>query len=350
MFSTVQDKKYFNVYNGDLILQYKFSPNKFIYKNEIENYINLLWLRMFCMTFHYCDSKEKNLRFYEMLKVLKSTIYLKDYILSTILVVLEEYGEEYMLIKFFELLSDSFCYTDYAYLINRFINKSKIKTSSLKKFTISNTGINLFYYKNNKEHSIIIPEITDKDFNEIHPRTFSWNNTKGGYIISDNESVNEIETVRFDDNLTCPKCKKEIDLAKLTLNFKKMNKEQKFTCLNCKNQIEIITNVRIGKFSLKIDLYQPYYLYNNYSTMIMLKHGFKLDLNSLREDYRSFLWNCVWYFSLHNLSYDMMFKYKDEEESKKIKEVNKQNSEKIENKSKKSSFRNTVIEKQMTYM
>ena len=119
-------------------MQYKHSPNKCIYKNEIENYIYLLWLRIFCMTFYYCDNKEKNLRFYEMLKVLKSTIYLKDHILSTILVVLEKYGEDYMIIKFFELLSNIFCYTDYAYLVNRFINRSKIKSSSLKKFTISN--------------------------------------------------------------------------------------------------------------------------------------------------------------------------------------------------------------------
>ena len=167
-----------------------------------------------------------------MLKVLKSTIYLKDHILSTILVVLEKYGEDYMLIKFFELLSNIFCYTDYAYLINRFINRSKFKSTSLKKFTISNTGINLYYYKNNREQTIIVPEITDKDLKEIHPRTFSWNNKKSGYIISDNESINEIETVRFDDSLTCPKCKKELDLAKLTLNFKKMNKEPKFDCLN----------------------------------------------------------------------------------------------------------------------
>ena len=77
----LEQPKYFKIYDGDLVVR-KLYDKKEIAEHEIKNDVILLWLRLFCLTFYYCEPKEKIIRFVEMLENIKKAKYLKDDILS----------------------------------------------------------------------------------------------------------------------------------------------------------------------------------------------------------------------------------------------------------------------------
>ena len=307
----IQNNKIFSLYNTETLVQFKNNPVKNLYPNEIENSIYLLWLKVFCMTFYYCDKNEKYLRFYEMIKIVRSLYYVKDNILSLILATLEKYGDEYMTIQFFEYLKD-FTYGDYAYLANKLLNtkRGKGKNNSIKKMPISNTGLILNYYKDNKEQQFSIPLFDDAEnplSKNLKKRTFF----KDGYI-NNNENNGTEEIMRIDNTLSCNYCAKKLDIAKLTISFEQMDKYEKLKCYYCKKMIEPKVRIRLGDNNLTIILNGPYFLYSNICSNLMNNYGNELDLDELREKHFNFLYNCCWYFRIKGISYDMMLKYKQE--------------------------------------
>ena len=179
--------------------------------------------------------------------------------------------------------------------------------------SISNTGINIYYYKDTKEQQTI-PLFSDPNNNldkNLKKRSFYSNDNKDKDI---NDNL-EKEILRFDNNVHCNVCGKKIDIAKLTVCYDKMDKFEKLTCYMCKNQIEPRIRVRLGDTFITISLYQPYFLYNNLSSNLINIYGNQLDLDELREKYCGFLYNCCWYFNLKGISYDMMLKYKKEKDN-----------------------------------
>jgi hypothetical protein len=307
----IQNAKLLNIYNTEVLSQYKHNLNKSLYPNEIENSIYLLWLRMFCMTFYYCDNNEKYLRFYEMIKIIKKTRFLEDNILSLILATIAKYGDEYMIITFFEYMKN-FTYGDYAYLANKLLDRKGVKSKNiiLKNIPISNTGLNLFYYKNIKEQPFNFPLLSEikNDFSKnIKQRTFfSGNNSIY------NSGNDEIEYLRIDNSIICNNCNNKMDIAKLTINFGNMTKFEKLRCEKCHQEIEPQVKVRLGDNCFSIKLYGPYYLYNEISSNLMNHYGNELNLDSLRDKYNAFLYNCCWYFNIMGISYNMMLKYKND--------------------------------------
>ena len=311
--NTISNNKLLNIYNSENLTQFKHNPAKTIYPNEIENSIYLLWLRMFCMTFYYCDKNEKQYRFFEMLKVIRKLYYIKDNILSLILVTLDKYGDDYMIIEFFNYIK-FFSYTDYSYLCNKLVNSKREKAKSvvLKKMPISNTGIILSYYKDNKEKQINVSLFSEQnDLNNIIK--------KRTILKDDNNNYDEKEILRIDNEINCNICGKELDIVKLTVNFDEMKKFETLTCFYCKREILPKIKVRIGKNIETITFYGPFYLYNNLSTNLMNIYGNELNLEILREKYSNFLYGCCWYFNLKSISSDMMLKYKKKKEETIIK-------------------------------
>ena len=47
-----------------------------------------------------------------------------------------------------------------------------------------------------------------------------------------------------------------------------------------------------------------------FSNDLIKIYGTKMNMDDLRTKYKDFFWNCIWYFGLKGLSYDMMLKYK----------------------------------------
>ena len=296
---TLEQPKYFKIYNGEISQRHLYDSKNYLAKNEIMNDVILLWLRIFCLTFYYCEQKEKIVRFVEMLQNIKKAFYIRNDILSLILITIKKYGDEPMTIKIFQIIKN-FNYSQFAHMSNKLFYSSLVDTPPLKELSIANQKININYYKDKEE----VPktfELNIKKFN-LKRRTF-WNDGM----------ENKSEKIKF-TNPICPKCNKSNNLKLLMKNYDKMKKTKYLNCLLCEQEVNMITKIIIGdkifgEEILEINIYNPYFLYNNISSQLIKLYGTKIDLNELRNNYKDFFWNCILNFKIAGLSCDMMLKY-----------------------------------------
>ena len=311
---TLEQPKYFKIYNGEISQRHLYDSKNDLAKNEIMNDIILLWLRIFCLTFYYCEQKEKIVRFVEMLRNIKKAFYIRNDILSLILITIKKYGDEPMTIKIFQIIKN-FNYSQFAHMSNKLFYSLMVDTPPLKQLSIANQKLNINYYKD-KEDVPKIFELNIKKFN-LKRRTF-WNDGM----------ENKSEKIKF-SNPICPKCNKSNNLKLLMKNYDKMRKTKYLNCLLCHQEVNMITKIIIGdkicgEEILEINIYNPYFLYNNISSQLIKLYGTKIDLNELRNNYKDFFWNCILNFKIAGLSCDMMLKYnklykiKLEEEKKEV--------------------------------
>ena len=296
---TLEQPKYFKIYNGEISQRHLYDSKNDLAKNEIMNDVILLWLRIFCLTFYYCEQKEKIVRFVEMLQNIKKAFYTRNDILSLILITIKKYGDEPMTIKIFQIIKN-FNYSQFAHMSNKLFYSSLVDTPPLKELSIANQKLNINYYKDKEE----VPktfELNIKKFN-LKRRTF-WNDGM----------ENKSEKIKF-TNPICPKCNKSNNLKLLMKNYDKMKKTKYLNCLLCEQEVNMITKIIIGdkicgEEILEINIYNPYFLYNNISSQLIKLYGTKIDLNELRNNYKDFFWNCILNFKIAGLSCDMMLKY-----------------------------------------
>ena len=295
----LEQPKYFKIYNGEISQRQLYDSKNYLAKNEIMNDIILLWLRIFCLTFHYCEQKEKIVRFVEMLQNIKKAFYIRNNILSLILITIKKYGDEPMTIKIFQIIQN-FNYSQFAHMSNKLFYSTMVDTPPLKQLSIANQKLNINYYKD-KEDVPKTFELNIKKFN-LKRRTF-WNDG----------IENKSEKIKF-SNPICPKCNKSNNLKLLMKNYDKMGKTKYLNCLLCNQEVNIISKIIIGdkicgEEILEINIYNPYFLYNNISSQLIKLYGTKIDLNELRNNYKDFFWNCILNFKIVGLSCDMMLKY-----------------------------------------
>ena len=296
----LEQPKYFKIYNGDITVRHLYDAKNDLTENEIKNDIIFLWLRIFCLTFYYCEPKEKLIRFVEMLENLKKATYLKEDILSLLLITLKKYGDEAMVIKFFENFK-SFNYNQFAYMSNKLFSPFIREPPQLKQLLIANGKLCINYFKNKEDE----PKSFDLNIKKIDyvlkHRTFWGDGMEGKY-----------EKLKF-ENPVCPLCQKPNSLKKLLGSYETMNKDMNLKCIHCNKPADFSTNVRVGtKFNgedININIYNPYYLYNVISTKLIKIYGNKMDLNDLRNLYSDFFWNCILNFNFAGLSSDMLLKY-----------------------------------------
>ena len=142
---SIGQPQYFKIYEGDLIKRHLYNSKNDLVDNEIKNDVLLLWLRLFCLTFYYCETKEKMVRFVEVMDNIKKVFYLKDDILSLLLITLNKYGDNVMMLKFFENF-DFYNYNEFAYLSNKIYYSYTSEQSQLKQLPLY-----INYYKEKEE-------------------------------------------------------------------------------------------------------------------------------------------------------------------------------------------------------
>ena len=337
---SLDQPKYFKIYDGDLSLRHLHDTKNDLAISEIYNDIILLWLRVFCLTFYYCEPKEKMVRFVEMLQNCKKAVYLKNEIMSLILITIKKYGDDAMTIKLFQNIKN-FNYSQFAHMSNKLFAPNLLEPPQLKQLFIANSKLVINYFKD-KEDVPKIFQLNIKKFNLRH-RTF-WG-----------EGVaNKSEKIKF-ENPICPICKNVISLKNLMKNLENLGKNRDINCLNCKKSVNLITKITLGdKISgeekVEINIYNPYFLYNNISAQLIKIFGNKIDLTDLRNNYTDFFWNCILYFKLAGLSCDMLLKYNKLykikiEEEKKEESDNKKGKSKIEEKQKPKQDKEVKIKK-----
>ena len=273
-------------------------------QNDMKNYIDLCWLQMWAMTFWYCkDNKEKKFRFHQLINVLNKTSSHEMEILNLLFDTLEKNGEEYMVLKLYDILiklrlNPSFKVHN---IVMKYLDKYK---------SAENININDILQKAIKH---IGNNFESKD--KFSKRTFKSKYYKN--ILSE-----DIIFYAFD---TCIYCQKMINLQMKSKIFEEMNREIMWVqCPNCKEYCltkiwiqfgkEINKNGKMKYNTCKYDsvvLFSPYSLKMNYKTLLK-DFGIKLDVEELMFKYSNIFWNSLWYFKLNNLEYDFMLPYEKE--------------------------------------
>ena len=302
----LKESNAFSIYNSEFVCTYLFDLESYNIPSEIENSLYLLWLNIFCLTLHYCDETEKEYRYEEMMDHLSRITMEKHRIINLIVCALAKFGGDKLMIRFFEKLNP-FYYSSYSYLTSKFLNEKKI-VSDLKKMNIANTRLSINYYRESQMGINIFDIINNNSVKTLKPRTFELN-TNPSSNPKDNPNQPIKETVIFDDAIICQNCKKNIEIGILTIAFKEMNKGPQLKCPECKKLFSPQIKVQFGQNVDNITLYGVYYLYNLSNEIIKL-YGTKMNMEDFRSKYKDFFWNCIWYFGLKGLSYDMMLKYK----------------------------------------
>ena len=295
----------FSLYNSEFATLYLPDISKYNYTSEIENSMYLLWLNVFCLTLHYCDDKEKEYRYEQMIDYLSRIAYEKSRIINLVVSALSKHGDDKMMIRFFEDL-EPFLYSSYCYLTNKFLNEKKAQ-SDLKKMNIANTRLSINFYRESKTINIF-DIINNNSAKVLKPRTFDVN-TSPSTSQKDNSNGPTKEIVFFDDTVKCDKCKRSVEIGTLTISFTDMNKEGNLKCPECRQVITPRIKVQFGDNFENVTIFNIYKLYMFSNDLIKI-YGTKMNMDDLRTKYKDFFWNCVWYFGLKGLSYDMMLKYK----------------------------------------
>jgi hypothetical protein len=270
-------------------------------ENDMINYINLCWMQMWGMTFWYCDEKEKNFRFQELLKVIKKTSNHEMEIFNLLFETLSVNGTDYMILKLYDIL------------IKLRLNPSlKVHNIAMKILDRVKGGGN---FNENLQRAIKSEEGKIYNNNNFRKRTL-----KSKYF--KNILTEDILFYAFDACMGMD-CQNEINLLSVSQDYKEMARDLIWAkCPKCNEYMLPKLTVQFGKEVNKngvlkystskydcVVLFSPLSLKENYNNSLLKDYGIKLDVEELLEKYNTTFWNTLWYFKLNHLDYDFMLPY-----------------------------------------
>ena len=272
-------------------------------QNDMKNYIDLCWLQMWAMTFWYCDEKEKRFRFHQLVEVLNKTSSHEMEILNLLFDTLEKNGEEYMVLKLYDIL---------------------LKLRLNPSFKVHNIVMK-YLDKYKSAENVNINDILQKAISHININYDSKDNLKKRTFKSKYYKNILSEDIIFYAFDTCIYCQKMINLQIKSVNFDEFNREIMWVkCPNCEEYCltkiwiqfgkEINKNGKMKYNTCKYDsvvLFSPYSLKMNYKSLLK-DYGIRLDVEELIFKYNNIFWNTLWYFKLNKLEFDFMLPYEKE--------------------------------------
>ena len=265
-------------------------------KTEMENYIYLSWIQLWSYSFWYQDQIEKRFRFRQLIEVLDKVYHHEIEIFNLLFEALNKFHEEKMMIKLFDKLisynlnPSSFIFS----IISKILDKNKLKSE--------------------KKGNFIMTFIEGKDsLINFRKRTFK---NESEYSVVGNK-------IYFNYKKPCFECLKELNYIEISKDFSKMKKDDLWViCPYCKNSLLPKLDVKLGNElnnnNLNYNtstydsfiLYSPFFLKNMINQYIS-KEKRILDVNNFRKKFSAIFWNCIWYFQLNNLDYNMFLPYED---------------------------------------
>jgi len=78
----LKENNIFSLYSSDFANLYLYDIKSYHDPREIENSLYLLWINVFCLTLHYCDEKEKEYRYEEMIDHLSRITFEKTKVIN----------------------------------------------------------------------------------------------------------------------------------------------------------------------------------------------------------------------------------------------------------------------------
>ena len=286
--------------NEDIILKSHLGGVK-MRQNDMANYIYLCWMQMWGMTFWYCDEREKNYRFQELLKVINRTSNHEMEIFNLLFETLLENGTDYMILKLYDIL------------IKLRLNPSLKVHNITMKILESEKGEGKL--NENLQRALNVEEGKTYTKGNFRKRTIKSKYFKN--ILTEN-----ILFYAFDACMGM-ECQKEINLLKASTNYKEMARDLIWAkCPDCGEYMlpkltihfgkELNINGNMNNNTSKYDsivLFSPLSLKENYNNSLLKDYGIKLDVEQLLEKHSTTFWNTLWYFKINNLDYDFMLPY-----------------------------------------
>ena len=283
-------------------------------QNDMKNYVYLCWMQMWAMTFWYCEEKEQNYRFQELLKVLDKTSCHEMEIFNLLFETLSKYGK-----------NDNMILKLYAILLKLHLNPS------LKVHKIVMNIIDKKQLEGNFNEKL--QKILEKDKSVIYEKKDFRKRVFRSKYYEDNILTESIIFFAFDN---CVDCQNPIDLEKISKNFEQMSRDLVWTkCPSCNEPLLPKILIQFGKEINKngelkkntsnlanVVLFSPYILKVNYSTILLKNFGVKLDVEELMPKYSGIFWDSLWYFKLNGLEYDFMLPYERDSNKKFVKTDN----------------------------
>jgi len=266
-----------NRINTDL-LAISHNNGETVYEEGALDYIYLTYLEAWGYSYYYQENLERYYRFEQMLDILNKIKHHEIEIINILFEALNKFQEKDKIIKLYD----------------------KILTYKITP--------NSFIY------SIIgkLTKIQDEEFEIMNEksyflrRTFRSENEK--YILGDNITFNYMQE--------CPECNKLINLEKISNEYKKSRKGVLWAkCPLCGNYVLPKMSVSLGTFisnipcfkEEKFTLHSPYNIKN--ALKDILDKQKMLNIDSFKINFPNEFWSCIWYFSLHNLDYDIILPY-----------------------------------------
>jgi len=256
-------------------------------KDKKDRNLYLSWICVWIFTFWYCDEKEKNFWFQELIKTIKNNLYYDIKIFNYLFEVLNKYGNENMILKLYTIL-----------IKNRWNPSLQVYNMAIKIIEKEKENNLLDMILNNKLNK----EYIKKDFNK---RVFG---SKGNSEI--------IINYEFDSIFYCLSCNSEIDLEYYYRNGKEISEDIlwvkcSFCCnfnlpqIKVKYKEEKDKNIEISK---QVIIHSPNNLLNNILSIIN-NYGLKYDVNNFENQFPSVFWSSIFYCKINNFEYEFMLPY-----------------------------------------
>lgn len=299
-------KDFFSIYNGDLINRYLIDICKLDYHNEVIYSLYYTWIIVFCMTFYYCDEKEKYFRLEELIRLLQRIIKVDEKLLSILLGTIQKYGDENMMIKIYEFIK-KLNYGEFSCLCNKFKSKTKVNWEH-KTIELAGSKLSISYFRTPESDEKMLSEVKaiNYDIKSLKKRTFSTSNDSK----EDNANNSEKEKISFDLFFKCPNCGEDLVITVLIQNLETMPKSKCMLCSKCNKYMEPVTHIVYGKKKDEFSIYSPIKLLG-VAKELFIEYGPRIDLDELRNKHNSFFWSCIFYFFHNGLSIEMLLKYKE---------------------------------------
>ena len=283
-------------------------------KNDMEDYIYLLWLKLWVFSFWYHDTQEIEYRFVQMIDVLNQvTNHEMELINYLFKVLVENNVNDNLILKLYEnIIKLRITPTQYIFdIIKKIISKiekNNNNNNNNPNIKLINNRFNIMKYLKNIQ-------INFKKGNQTYFRKRTIKTKFDVNIIKPN--------IKFYTEQICQECNKKLNLYQLLQNS---NEEKEILWAKCPydnsyflpelivrfgNEMNKNSNLKISTSILdNIALYSPYTLY--YTMLNSIIKDNKLDINNFKCNFNPIFWNLIWYFSVEKLPFDFILPYENE--------------------------------------
>ena len=276
-------------------------------ENENNNYILLIWLKLWVSTFNYQDKQEQIYRFFQMLNIIEKISQHEMGVINNLFDVLikNQIDDDLILLLYqnilsYQLIPSNFIFRTVDTLINNKKKKLNVKTLNISKYVKS---------LNDKLNKYFSQALLEK-------KNFRKRTLKSKY---DTQILDEKVSFIVEDN--CSKCDKKNDMNQYMNKIKEGNDDLFWVkCPYCGNNyipnLKIIfgsENNKNNKLTTTTAIVDNVLLFSaktlNYNLIGTVLNNNTLNVEEFKSNFNPYFWNTIWYFKIKKLPFDFILPY-----------------------------------------